>query len=116
MAQWYQALDNTILTDGVSQSLIIKKKIKGLRIICRRLRKTKKTPQLTVIEQKFLIDVVDEFKGVLESKRNDIRTIQRKEKAWREIEANFCSMPTFFKQDHKQDSFTLAQPTSVLDG
>ncbi|ESO95714.1 hypothetical protein LOTGIDRAFT_116718, partial [Lottia gigantea] len=54
------------------------------------------------IEQKFLIDVVDEFKGVLESKQNDIRPIQRKEKAWKEIEANFCSMPTFFKRDHKQ--------------
>ncbi|ESO83825.1 hypothetical protein LOTGIDRAFT_146425, partial [Lottia gigantea] len=44
---------------------------------------------ITVIEQEFLIDVVNEFKGVLESKQNDIRSIQRKEKAWREIEAHF---------------------------
>ncbi|ESO99301.1 hypothetical protein LOTGIDRAFT_113292, partial [Lottia gigantea] len=50
----------------------------------------------------FLIDIVDEFKGVLESKQNDIRSIQRKEKAGREIEANFCSMTTCFKRDHKQ--------------
>ena len=68
------------------------------RLILHRRRRLPNSLQLN----KNLSLIVDDFKGILESKRSDIRSIEKKEKAWREIEAKFCAMPNFIKRDHKQ--------------
>ncbi|OXA42881.1 Myb/SANT-like DNA-binding domain-containing protein 3 [Folsomia candida] len=52
-----------------------------------------KAPAMSEPEKQVLLDLVDEFKLILEDKRTDFGTTSKKSKAWRSVADRFCSSP-----------------------
>ena len=57
---------------------------------------------MLLFEQEVLVNIVDSFKSVVESKKNDIHSISKKEKAWNEIVKQFCAIAGVIKRDRDQ--------------
>ena len=52
-----------------------------------------KAPAMTPNEKQLLLDLVDEYKTVLESKKTDFGTTSKKADAWQTVTERFCSSP-----------------------
>lgn len=50
---------------------------------------TKKAPNYSYFEKLLVVELVGKYKDVIEDKKNNSATIQRKELAWDNIEAEF---------------------------
>ena len=57
---------------------------------------------MSPFEQEVLVNIVGSFKSVVESKKNDIHSISKKEKAWNEIVKQFCAIAGVIKRDRDQ--------------
>mgnify|MGYP000282507337 CR=1 FL=1 len=62
----------------------------------------KKSPNFTVTEKEILLDMVDQFKYIIEDKRSDTQAIAKKNNAWVELSKRFCSQPNTYSRTAKQ--------------
>jgi len=82
-----------VSSDGGSDSEI------GVEIVT---EVSKKQPPFCAYEKAKLLELINDYKDVLECKRTDFGSLNRKQKAWEDLTKHYCSQPGVTKRTSKQ--------------